>query len=327
MTKSSFALQVFRTGNAINISPQTSFGLCLAGGGDDDGWSDGWKFLLNKANGGDVLIIRTDGDRGGYEDWIYNDTSKLGFPKVNSVQTIVIENAKDANLKIVETKIKNSELIFFAGGDQSLYINWFKGSKLLSAVDYMMKLKKVPVAGTSAGMALLGGIDYRAFYDSPREKDANVSSEDVLKDPTGIFVDLNREVLIPPFLEKVITETHFTERDRQGRILGFMARAVFNNYGDVNALNVKGIAADAETAYCYNENGDGKVFGNGSVFFLKGNKPIEKIEQGSPLIWQQNKEAVIVYEIKGKDSELAYFNVAKWLGLGGTSQYWWVDGK
>lgn len=327
ITPMAHAARFYTTGSTTNVSPVTTGALCLAGGGSDDGWSDGWKYMLEKANGGDVVIIRADGSRGGYETWLYNDTSLHGFPKVNSVQTILIKSASDANLAEVETRIKNAELIFFAGGDQSIYINWFKGSKLAAAVDYMMKVKKVPVGGTSAGMAILGGIDYTANYSSPLKKGSNVTSIDVMKDPTGLFVDLNRQLLNPAYLNEVVTESHFSQRNRQGRVVGFMARAVYNNYGDVNSSNVKGIAADEATAYCYSETGTGKVFGLGSVFFLKGNAPIERIVPGASLNWVQNNQAVKVYQVKGVNSATASFDVFTWTGSGGTDQYWWVDGS
>lgn len=322
----SYAVKMYTTGSATNVSPMTSGAICLAGGGDDDSWKDGWKFMLEKANGGDVVIIRADGSRGGYESWIYNDTSGNGFPKVNSVQTILLKYASDANLPEVEAKIKNAELIFFAGGDQSIYIKWFKGSKLADAVNYMMNIKKVPVGGTSAGMALLGGIDYTAAYSSPSKKGSNVTSADVLLNPTGTFVDLSREVIIPPFLNEVVTESHFSQRNRQGRVVGFMARAVYNKYSDINISNIKGIAADEATAYCYSETGAGKVYGLNSVFFLKANAPIERIQTGTSLNWLQNRLAVKVYEIKGVNALNSNFDVFTWSGTGGTSQYWWVDG-
>jgi len=325
-----FAGNLFLTGNPSDVSPVTSGAICLAGGGSDDEWSAGWKYMLQKANGGDVVIIRADGSRGGYEDWIYKDSDKHDFPKVNSVRTILLKHAADANVPSMVEPIKNAELIFFAGGDQYTYERWLKGSKLGEAIEFAMKHKRVPIGGTSAGMAILGGIDFTAAYPGPTKKEGSeeqlVTGDDVLKDPTAKFVDLRRNFLSPPFLKKVVTETHFSQRHRQPRILGFMARAVYNGYEDLSVVSIKGIAADEGTAFCFDEKGSGKVFGKNSVFFLKGNLPIERIQPGISLHWLGNRKAVSVYEIKGSHSS-ATFDVSTWIGNGGKEQYWWVDGS
>lgn len=325
--ENSFAMKLYNTGSNIDISTTTSQLVCLAGGGDDDLWAAGWKAMLIAAGGGDVVIIRADRSRGGYESWIYNDDSRNGFPKVNSVKTISLTKAADANRADVEQLILNAELIFFAGGDQSVYINWFRGSKLAAAVDYVMKVKKVPVGGTSAGMALLAGIDYAANYSSPAIRNAMVTSEDVLKNPTGIFVDLDRSVLTPPFMNQVITDTHFSQRNRQGRLMGFMARAVYNNYGDIFYNNIKGIGADEGTAACYGGSGKTTVYGAGNAYFLKGNSQIERLRVDYSLDWFANRQAVSAYVINGSQTQSAQFDLSTWTGLGGVDQYWWVDGS
>ena len=129
-----FALQtlharIYTTGNKNDITTPTRALVCLAGGGDDDLWAAGWKAMLRASGGGD---------------------------KVNSVKTILITNAHDVNDPKVERAILDAEMIFFAGGDQSLYIRYFKNSKLLASVEYAMNIKKIPVGGTSAWLAGYG---------------------------------------------------------------------------------------------------------------------------------------------------------------------------
>ncbi|MFN4291780.1 MAG: cyanophycinase [Permianibacter sp.] len=320
------AVKFYTTGNTANVNKSTSLGVCLAGGGSDDAWAGGWKYLLNKSGGGDIVVIRADGSRGGYESFIYDDDGNHGFPLVDSVTTIVIESATDANRSDVETAIRNAELVFFAGGDQWRYISWFNGSRLESAVEYLMLTKKAPVGGTSAGMALLGGIDFTARYDSPDPDKDLVDSDDVMYDPTGYFVDLNRSVVNPPFMTNVITDTHFSARNRFGRLVGFMARADYN-WSDVSYSNIKAIAADEGTAACYDSSGIAKVFGTGKAFFLKGNKPIERIRSGYSLDWWGSRQAVKAYVITGSNGGSGSFNLGSWSGSGGLSEYWYVDGE
>ncbi len=323
------AFKLYTTGSAIDVTTPTTQLICLAGGGDDDLWASGWKDLLNAAGGGDVVIIRAgdDGSNGGYDSWIYNDESKNGFPKVNSVKTISLTNASDANRDDVAQTIRNAEMVFFSGGDQSLYINWFKGSKLAAAVEHVMNVKKIPMGGTSAGMVLLAGIDYTSNHDSPAKPEGMVTTEDVLNNPTGKFVDLDRTVVTPPFMKNVITDTHFAERNRQGRLMGFMARAVYNNYEDVTYNNIKGIGADEGTAVCYDQVGMAKIHGSGNAYFLSGETPIAQIRTGAPLDWSANCQAVTSYVINGSQIQSAQFDLSNWRGTGGTSESWKVDSK
>lgn len=330
----SWAVKFYTTGDTADVATATSQAVCLGGGGSDDEWADGWKYLLERSGGGDVVIIRADKSRGGYEPWLYDDPDGHGFRKINSVTTVLLTKAEDANRPDVVQEILNAELIFFAGGDQSVYIDWLRESKLLAAVEYALNVKKVPIGGTSAGMMILADIDFAAHYPSPSSKNGLVSSDDVLKDPTGIFVDLDRTVLIPPFMNKIVTDAHLTQRARQGRLVGFMARAVYNNYGDVFYNNVKGIGVDAGTAVCYDANGYAKVFGTGHAFFLQGNKPIERIEPGAPLNWYADGKALKTYKIQGYNSETrpsgdpaAGFDLRSWNGFGGGEEFWWVNGS
>lgn len=321
------AVEIHTTGRPETAVRSASRAICLAGGGSDDQWAEGWKFLLERSGGGDVVIIRADDSLGGYEDWIFGDPDKHGFPKVDSVTTILLTGAADAGRDDVEKLVLGAELVFFAGGDQSLYIDWLKGSKLAAAVERVMNVKKIPVAGTSAGMALLAGIDYSARRGSPKEKGSNVDSEDVLGDPAGAFVDLDRSVLTAPFMSQAITDTHFSERSRQGRLLGFMARAVHNRYPGIGWRAVKGVAADEGTAVCYDASGTARVYGAGSAFFLRGNAPIERLEAGKSLNWNASHKAVMAYVIRGAAGAAASFDLKNWTGRGGEVHYWHADGS
>lgn len=318
--------RIFEKGNAADKVVATQPLLCLAGGASDDLWVEGWVKLLTATNGGDVVIIRPDSNRGTYESWIYDDSGKNGLPKVDSVTTIGLGKASDAFDARAVTAVRNAELVFFDGGDQSVYLNMIEGTPLEQALEYTLHTRHVPMGGTSAGMALLAGVDFTAKYPVSK-KVIGVTSTYAMNDPTAKFVDLDRNTLVPPFLEQVITETHFSSRSRQGRLVAFMARAVYNNYGDINASNIKGIAADESTAYCYDTStGLGKVYGAGSVYFTKGNAAIERITPGASLDWFAQRQAVKVYQIQGSQNSAASFDLATWSGTGGIEKYWYVDG-
>ncbi len=319
--------KIYKKGNTRDISKITTPLVCLAGGASDDLWVEGWRALLHASGGGDVVIIRADGDVGTYESWIFNDENHHGFPKVNSVTTLALTHREEAFLPQAAEAVRRAELIFFDGGDQSVYLQYLQGSPLEAALEYALHSRKTPMGGTSAGMAILGGIDFTAKYN-PTVDATLVTSELAMIMPTAKYVDLNRQTLSPPYLEQVVTDTHFAERQRQGRLLSFMARAVYNHYADVNALNVKGIGADEGSAYCYNTTtGQGKVYGTGQVHFLIGNTQIERILADHSLDWFGQGRAVKVYSIHGSHAPAASFDVSSWRGTGGEEKYWYVDGS
>lgn len=325
---SALAATIYTTGNPYDVQTSAESVVCLGGGGSDDQWAEGWRSMLKASDGGDVVIIRADGKRGGYESWIYEDEDSHQFTKVNSVRTIVLESREDTQRPDVAKLVLQAEMVFFAGGDQSKYINWIKGSRLAAALEYVVHTKKIPIGGTSAGMALLAGIDYRAQHPSPSDGESMVTSEDVLRSPTEIFVDLDSTVLSPPLMSTIITDTHFSERNRQGRLLGFMARAVYNRYPNVHATNIKGIGADEGTAVCYTPEGRALVYGVGRAYFLQGQTQIERIEPGTSLNWYGDRKAVSAYVIQGSNSNpSAGFDLTRWKGYGGVEQHWWVDGS
>ena len=96
----------------------------------------------------DVVILRSSGSNG-YNDYIY------AMNGVDSVETLVITSARDANTAAVEATVRNAEVVFFAGGDQCDYVKYFKGTKVETAVESVYA-RGGGVGGTSAGTAILG---------------------------------------------------------------------------------------------------------------------------------------------------------------------------
>lgn len=310
-----WALKIGRIGNPADIRTKTSFKLCLAGGGMDDSWSEGWRQLLTRSGGGDVVIIRSDGSLGGYGPWIYEDLEGHHFPKVNSVTTISIENRADANNSEVVQALRKAELIFFAGGQQNIYIDYLKNSKAGSAINYAMNVKRIPIGGTSAGMAILAGIIYTGRYNSPSSANSLVTSFDALKDPQGRFLDLESRILISPFMRDVITDTHLTERNRQGRLWGMMSKVSTRKSSLRTPPKIKAIGADEGTAFCYDRSGRGQVYGKGSMVFISEKSLGEK---------SNASKIVKVYQIRG-DQPGSFFDLRKWQGRGGYITRWSVD--
>src|SRR5699024_9900316 len=87
-----------------------------------------------------------------YNKYIY------GLGKVNSVETLLINSRSIANDEGIVQTIRNAEMLFIAGGNQSDYMTYWKDTKTSEALNYLMNEKKIPLGGTSAGSAILGGL-------------------------------------------------------------------------------------------------------------------------------------------------------------------------
>ena len=73
----------------------------MGGASEDD---EAMKWFLNRANGGDVLILRTSG-ADGYNDYMW---STLGI-SLNSIETIVCHNALASQEPYITERINQAE--------------------------------------------------------------------------------------------------------------------------------------------------------------------------------------------------------------------------
>lgn len=297
------------TGDTTDVHTATTGGVCLIGGG---GTVDGaFKWMIKRSGGGNAVVIRATGD------YLYNGyIDSLG--KLASIETLLISSRDIANNDTVAQQIRNAEMLFITGGDQSNYMRFWRGTKTADAINYLLNKKKVPVGGTSAGCAILSGIYFSG------EKASATSA--VLQNPYDTSVTLyNNDFLHPPFLKNVITDQHYVARNRAGRHVTFMARSI-KDYG----IYPNGIAPDERTAVCIDEAGNAVVMGEGNAYFLQTNnaKPPEQCVEGKPLQWKAGTKAITVYEIKGSATGNGYFpvqafNIAK--ASGGVAYWWWVE--
>ena len=115
---------IYHTGNS-NIQVTPSGGICLMGGAAED--DNGMRWFLNRANGGDIVVLRTSGSDG-YNDYMYQE---LGVT-INSVNSIVFEEASEH--PDIITLINNAEGIWFAGGDQGTYIDYWRDTAIQQAI-------------------------------------------------------------------------------------------------------------------------------------------------------------------------------------------------
>ena len=297
------------TGDTADVTPKTRGGVALVGGGGDV--PGAFRWMINRSGGGNVVVIRAS------SNYLYNNTiDSLG--KVSSVETLLINSRELANNPEVARVIRNAEMLFISGGDQSNYMNFWRGTKTAEAINYLLNEKKVPVGGTSAGCAVLTGMYYSGEAGSATAK--------ALLDPYDSLVTLyNNDFLQPPFLHNVISDQHYVARKRQGRHMAFLARIITDW-----KVFPKGIAPDERTAVCIDEKGNAQVFGEGKAYFLATNAKHapEQCAPGKPVEWSGNGEAVSVYELRGAENGNGHFSVADFnpaKAKGGKWYFWWVE--
>jgi len=304
-------------GDSSNIAKPTNGGMVLMGGGTDV--DAAFKWMIDRSGGGDVVILRASGTDA-YNPYVN------GLGTVNSVETLLINSKELANNDTVAYIIRNAEMVFIAGGDQSDYMRYWKGTKTEQALNYLLNEKKAPVGGTSAGCAILGG-----FYYSGET--GGVTSAQALANPYDPNVTLyNNDFLKAPYLQNVITDQHYLTRSREGRSLIFLGR--INKDWKVAA---RSIAADERTAVCIDKDGKAQVFGDYSAnrpysyaYFIisdEGKQP-EQMEANIKAIWNRGEKAVSVYEIPASVNGGGNFNVANFKAgdaTGGKWYWWWID--
>ena len=292
-----------RQGNPQDIQTRAEAGVAMMGGGTD--LDEAFRWLCGKANGGDFLIVRAHGSAD-YNPYVN------GLCKANSVATLIIPSRDAAMKPRVAEIIGQAEVIFIAGGDQSRYVNFWKGTPVEDAINAHVAAGK-PIGGTSAGLAVLGQFVYGCLEDKP--KDADLASRDVLADPYTKRVTVVKDFLKVPGLENILTDSHFAKRDRMGRSLGFLARIVADGW----SKTPREIAIDEKSALLVEASGRGKVVGTGlGVYFLQVTDAPEVCKPGQPLTLRN----VAAYHAPAG----AGFDVRDWVGDGGEAYSISVEG-
>jgi len=304
------------TGDTANVVTIPQPGTVLMGGSTENDSAMVW--WLKKAQGGDVLVIRSSGSNG-YNEYLF---SALG-ETVNSVETIKFNSREASFDPYVIRRLAECEALWIAGGDQGVYTNYWKDSPVDSLINDLVLNKKIPIGGTSAGMAILGGAYFNALQGS-------VTSSQALANPYNPLVSIGRnDFLKISFLDKVITDTHFDNPDRRGRHLAFLARL----YQD-SGFAWKGICSEEKTAVCVDEFGIGRVFGNSSAnefaYFTQISCLADTFPQvcspGLPLTWKPNNGPVLVCKIPGTNQGNNFFDLTDWKTMsGGIWEYWSSD--
>lgn len=291
-----------RIGNEADVARKVAPGYALMGGGSD--LDEAFRFLCEKAGGGDFLVLRAAGGDD-YNPYINS------LCKMNSVATLIVPSRDAANDPKVVDIVRRAEVLFIAGGDQARYINWWQHTALSDEINTGIASGK-PVGGTSAGLAVLGEFIYSAQGDAP--DDANLSSMEALKDPYSRRITLKRDFLRISLLHNIVTDSHFAKRDRMGRSLVFLARIVQDGWSP----GPREIAVDEKSAVLLENDGQARVIGPGAgAYFIEARTKPTTCRSGSPLTFHE----IAVYNAPAG----SVFDLEKWNGSNGSSYSLSVD--
>ncbi|OGR43737.1 MAG: hypothetical protein A2X35_08745 [Elusimicrobia bacterium GWA2_61_42] len=285
------------TGNPDDAKVSPQGGFLLEGGAADPEAAIRW--MIKQSRGGDFLVLRAS-----EEDDMHVSVPALG--KVDSVETFIFDSSGPAYSPFVIEKIDQADAIFFAGGDQSEYVRFWKNTPVQAAVNRAIK-RGVPVGGISAGLAILGQFQFESMGEY-------VTPDYALKDSYSSGITLGRDFLEISPLKGIITDTHFSQRNRLGRLMVFMARLLQDGW----TSDAKGIGVDEETAVIVDNYGAARVTGkNDAVFVRLLQKPLV-CRPGEPL----TAEAFEVVNV----SDGQEFDIKTWKGGGRRSRVDVVNG-
>lgn len=245
---------------------KTEAAMMLMGGGD---WvPEAFQWWVERAGHGRVVILRASGGDNLQKELYYD------IGGVTAVQTLVFDSRKAADDPAVLRVVRGADAIFIAGGDQSRYIRFWKGTELNNALNEHVQAGK-PIGGTSAGLAILGAYAYGAMDGG------SVNSPAALSDPMGSEVTMDKDFLTMPYLSNVVTDTHFAKRDRLGRLIVFVARAAQEKGQD----DIVGIGVDEDTALCVEADGRGQVYSlnDGYAWLVMPRRTADRLSNGEPL--------------------------------------------
>ncbi|MBA5687517.1 cyanophycinase [Rugamonas apoptosis] len=340
--------EYYATGNPqATVTLPTSYpttSLVLMGGGPDVDQAFRWMITragIQPGTGGRFVVIRATGTDA-YDPYLYySDAAHTTSTTVadqwvggaslglTSAETLVIPSVAAANDPTVNAIVARANAVFIAGGDQSDYINYWKGTALDQTLRGLLA-RNVPMGGTSAGLAVLGQFDYAALGGS-------ITTAQALSNPYHRYLTLDPNplalaggFLAPPALNSTILDSHLDARDRMGRLVTFVARLVARN-GSVGCAGgvlpasssgtatARGIGVGVETALLVQGNQSTgtttarrvtnvSTTTESAVYFVRPAVAPSTCVAGSPL-------AMYGVEIRKLADSATVFDLGNWSGL------------
>lgn len=262
-------LAYYVAGDPVAPTPgPVSGGLLLMGGGDRDLAAMRWFFA--KAGQGHIVILRAS-YAGEASEEFYREIGGIA-----SAETFVFSDRAASGDPRMLARLTRADGIFIAGGDQANYVRYWKGTPVAAALDAHVAAGK-PIAGTSAGLAMLGERLYGAMDGG------SLTSAEALADPFGPANTIERDFLHIALLRGILTDTHFRERDRLGRLMAFLAKA--QQGASDRERPMLGLGVDEDAALAVEPDGTARLFTpkpDGAAWLVDG-KALRGLRAKGPL--------------------------------------------
>ncbi len=255
----------YRAGAAADVTTKGRGGCVLMGGSTDVAEAFAW--MIERSGNGDFLVLRATGTDA-YNPFV------LKQGRANSAATLIVRTREAAADPVVVEKVRRAEAIFLAGGDQWNYIRLWKGTPLAAALQERIDAG-APVGGTSAGLAVLGQYYFSAEFDT-------ITSAEAEADPANKKITLGKNFVRVPHLEDVITDSHFSERKREGRLAIFVGR--------IGGPDILGLGVDEKTAVLLDTDGRGRVVGKAGAHVYRNGRPPRSFPSGAELLLRKPRE-------------------------------------
>lgn len=224
--------------------------LMLAGGGSESAasgsWSNepyGWFAQRAAAVGNGRIVVLSNSDT---SVWLPNYFTNLG---ATEVVNLTITGNTEAQILAA---LADAGGVFMKGGDQRHYIDAWRGGAVEAAIRAVFHNGGV-IGGTSAGAMVAGQYFTRG----------GTTSDQLLRNPWAGQDTMQKNFL--NLLPDTITDTHYFERGRPGRLLSKMAFIV----AEMGATQITGIGIDDKTAVMVFPDGRLRVSGTGGVHVLR----------------------------------------------------------
>ncbi len=248
--------------------------VLIVGGGAEKNNANGWSVPAYKwaVEGKRVAVI---GNSTGALAPYLKQYCGAAFAK-----EFAVASRDSADSPVLFDTLMSYQAIFFRGGDQYDYYSNYKDTRLQTAVETLFA-KGGTIAGTSAGMHVLSSVVFTA-------KKGSVYPYEAIENPNNVYMTIADDFM--DFFPGYIFDTHFAERARFARLVGFLAK-----YAMSTQQKIIGLGMDDMTCMTVDTNNIGTVFGTGSAniytfdqdFLLNGTKllhpglNVKQLPQGS----------------------------------------------
>ncbi len=223
--------------------------LLVIGGGREEAGLEAWngeayKWAVEQSENKKVAVISFSSTSTWIPEHFVSDWG------ASEAKAFLIDSEEEANAQSTYDALMNYDVIFLKGGDQYNYYSTYNDTKTEQAIVDKFNEGGV-ICGTSAGLAVLGGVDFTAALGT-------VYPYECIEDWNNRYVKLADDFL--PFLDGVIFDSHFVQRGRFPRLLGFLAKWQTNH-----SETLTGIGVDDKTALAIDRELNATAYGSGCV--------------------------------------------------------------